>query len=134
MHSLHISRFRLNDLFVKLLRIFLIETICTSLRLCYIQYTLLFFEFPFVRTAHLLHLSFQVKRLVSGTFKEFLDRNNLDILAPLFYMVFTAQGYGHIDEIAALYGLMWNTPKMMQALVRGLEGREKNGTNLKSRT
>ena len=50
---------------------------------------------------------------ISGTFKEFLDRNNLTALVPLLLIFNTAQGYGYINEIGALYGLMWNTPQFL---------------------
>ena len=46
----------------------------------------------------------------SGTFQDFLNREGLQPLIPYFLITQTAQGYGYIDEIAALYGLMWNTP------------------------
>jgi hypothetical protein len=46
----------------------------------------------------------------SGSFKDFLDRELLQPLYPLFLVIHTGQGYGYIDEIPALSGLMWNTP------------------------
>ena len=49
----------------------------------------------------------------SGTFKDFLERESLQPLIPYFLISQTAQGYGYIDEIAALYGLMWNTPALV---------------------
>ena len=49
----------------------------------------------------------------SGTFKNFLERESLQALIPYFLISHTAQGYGYIDEIAALYGLMWNTPALV---------------------
>ena len=50
---------------------------------------------------------------ISGTFEEFLDRNNLKLLVPLLKRTNAAQGYGYVNEIGALYGLMWNTPKLL---------------------
>ena len=50
---------------------------------------------------------------ISGTFQQFLVREKLDILLPLFDIIHTSQGYGYADEVAALYGLMWNTPTLM---------------------
>ena len=38
------------------------------------------------------------------------------------------QGYGHIDEIAALYGLMWNTPRVMCSMMKRMK-KEKNAGN-----
>ena len=46
----------------------------------------------------------------SGTLKDFLERENLQLLAPFFLILQTGLGYGDIDNVAALYGLMWNTP------------------------
>ncbi|XP_028416565.1 uncharacterized protein LOC114540642 isoform X2 [Dendronephthya gigantea] len=50
------------------------------------------------------------------TFEEFLKQNNLLVLKPIFIASHTVQGYGHIDEISALYGLMWNTPVYVKEL------------------
>ena len=50
------------------------------------------------------------------TFEEFLMKNNLLVLKPIFIASHTVQGYGHLDEISAFYGLMWNTPVFVKAL------------------
>ena len=71
-----------------------------------------------------------MKQLIKGTFEEFLHRNNLIILSPLFHASHTVQGYGHIDEIAALYGLMWNTPNVMLALKGRVLGKTNTGINV----
>merc|ERR1712179_277860 len=34
-------------------------------------------------------------------------------LVPLLKRTNAAQGYGYVNEIGALYGLMWNTPKLL---------------------
>ncbi|XP_069119209.1 uncharacterized protein [Argopecten irradians] len=47
------------------------------------------------------------------TFMEFLIRNDADILANFFLQTQTTQGYGHLDEVPALYGLTWMTPNMI---------------------
>ena len=47
-----------------------------------------------------------VLKRVSGTFKEFLEREGLKDLLPTFLILNAAQGYGYLDEIGALYGLM----------------------------
>lgn len=44
---------------------------------------------------------------------DFIERNKLKALVPIFQVSMTMQGYGHLDEVAALYGLMWNTPKFI---------------------
>ena len=54
-----------------------------------------------------------VLKRVSGTFKEFLEREGLKDLLPTFLILNGAQGYGYLDEIGALYGLMWNTPEYL---------------------
>ena len=54
-----------------------------------------------------------VLKRISGTFKEFLEKENVHHLIPVFHLVHTAQGYGYVDEIGALYGLMWNTPTLL---------------------
>jgi len=38
-------------------------------------------------------------------------------MVPYFKLSHTVQGYGYLDEIGALYGLMWNTPKLLVASV-----------------
>ena len=43
---------------------------------------------------------------ISGTFEQFLDRNNLKQLVPLLRRTNAAQGYGYVNEIGAIYGLM----------------------------
>eukprot|EP00795_Rhopilema_esculentum_P008077 gene8077-13993_t len=64
---------------------------------------------------------------IRGTFMEFLKRNGLQALQPLFLASHTMQGYGHLDEIAALYGLMWNTPKLMFGLLSRMNGDKNTG-------
>ena len=51
--------------------------------------------------------------LAKGTFMQFILRNDLTSLIPLFQASTTFQGYGHLDEVSALYGLMWNTPNFI---------------------
>lgn len=64
---------------------------------------------------------------IRGTFMDFLKRKGLTSLQPLFLASHTMQGYGHVDEISALYGLMWNTPKLMVGLLRRFNGDKKTG-------
>ncbi|XP_060072138.1 uncharacterized protein LOC132552011 [Ylistrum balloti] len=52
------------------------------------------------------------------TFLEFLKENDADELANLFLQIHTAQGYGHIDEVPALYGVTWVTPKFLNGLFK----------------
>ena len=64
---------------------------------------------------------------IRGTFMAFLEREKLQFLKPLFLASQTIQGYGHLDEVAALYGLLWNTPKLMNGLLRRLLGSNSTG-------
>lgn len=47
---------------------------------------------------------------IRGTFLDFLQRENLEPMKIIFKTSHEVQGYGFIDEISALYGLMWNKP------------------------
>lgn len=67
-----------------------------------------------------------MKQQLNGTFEEFLKKHDLDVLKYMFYASQTVQGYGRIDQIPTLYGLMWNTPKMMKGLVNRINGIHKN--------
>ena len=64
---------------------------------------------------------------IRGTFMEYLKRNNLASLHSLFLASHTMQGYGQLDEISALYGLMWNTPKLMIGLLKRIQGQKDTG-------
>ncbi|XP_060078027.1 uncharacterized protein LOC132557547 [Ylistrum balloti] len=55
---------------------------------------------------------------INGTIEDFLQRNRITILESLFRILFTSQGYGHLDKSAAFYALMFVTP---QRLIRMLE-------------
>lgn len=50
------------------------------------------------------------------TFLEFLRVHDIEVLKGLITSAMTAQGYGHIDEVSALYGLMWVTPRFLTAV------------------
>ena len=59
---------------------------------------------------------------LSGTFNDFLERENLTILVPFFELLHTGHGYGYLDEVGAIYGLMRNTPELViSAALRLLE-------------
>ena len=63
-------------------------------------------------------------RNLSCSYMEFLKRNNLDGLRPLLLLTHTLQGYGYLDEIGALYGMMWNTPFLLQSLLALASGQD----------
>ena len=58
------------------------------------------------------------------TYMDFLKTNELEGLRPLLLLTHTLQGYGYLDEVAALYGLMWNTPFLMKSLLDLASGKE----------
>ena len=55
----------------------------------------------------------EVYKKISGSFESFLERNNLKVIVPLLQRTNAAQGYGYVNEIGAIYGLMWNTPQLL---------------------
>ena len=46
--------------------------------------------------------SFKVLERTRGTFLQFLTRENLLTLSPLFLLAHTVQGYGYLDEVIDL--------------------------------
>ena len=48
---------------------------------------------------------------------EFLIREDLLALIPFLEGGYVMQGYSLLDEIPTLYGLIWITPKFIEALV-----------------
>ena len=61
----------------------------------------------------MLQPSAEVMARVRGTFLDFLDRENMLALLPVFKFSHELQGYGYVNEISALYGLIWNNPKLI---------------------
>ena len=59
----------------------------------------------------------QVLHKIRGNFSAFLKRNKLESLIPLLLTTHTMQGYGYLDDVAALYGLLWNTPNLMKGFM-----------------
>ena len=54
---------------------------------------------------------------INMTFGEFVKKHQLDALVPIFTLGNAAQGYGLLETIPAYYGLWWNTPALLSALV-----------------
>ena len=54
-----------------------------------------------------------------GTFLDFMKREKLMALIELFDLLHTKWGYGYLDEVSALYGLMWNTPEAVLPVALG---------------
>ena len=71
---------------------------------------------------------------INSTFLQFIVLNKLEALLPIFEASTTMQGYGHLNEIAALYGLMWNTPRFMLAFLTRLQGDERSAGEINNRT
>eukprot|EP00092_Neocalanus_flemingeri_P089300 GFUD01112994.1.p1 GENE.GFUD01112994.1~~GFUD01112994.1.p1 ORF type:complete len:612 (-),score=92.37 GFUD01112994.1:186-2021(-) len=55
----------------------------------------------------------KVMHRIRGTLFDFLERENVLGMLPIFQVTQTAAGYGHIDEIGALYGLIWHNPRLV---------------------
>ena len=63
---------------------------------------------------------------IRGTFLDFLKREKLLTLVPYFLITQTVQGYGYLDEVGALYGLMWNNPKFVVTSALRAVGQDKD--------
>ena len=63
----------------------------------------------------MLRPSEEVLYRTRGTLLEFLQREDLEPMRIVFKTTNEMTGYGYIDEVSALYGLMWNKPKFMYA-------------------
>ena len=50
---------------------------------------------------------------VAVPFGRWLDERGLDAVKRFAWRSITAMGYGHLDEVPALYGLRWNTPSLL---------------------
>jgi len=53
---------------------------------------------------------------IRGTIMDFLTREKLLGMLPIFQSTQTLAGYGHVDEISALYGLIWHNPRLILTL------------------
>ena len=60
----------------------------------------------------------EVLQRTKGTFLDFIKREDLEPMKIIFKSSHELQGYGYIDEVSALYGLMWNKPKNMYNAAR----------------
>lgn len=67
-----------------------------------------------------------VQHRIRGTFLDFLKRENLLTLAPYFLIAQSLQGYGYLDEIGTLYGLLWNNPKFVVTSALRAIGQDKD--------
>jgi len=67
---------------------------------------------------------FKILQSLNCSYMDFLKKNRFEGLRPLLLLTHTLQGYGYLDEVAALYGLMWNTPFLMRSLLKLATGQE----------
>ena len=56
-------------------------------------------------------------KLISMTMMEWLKKNDLEGMIPLYLLVYSMFGYGSIKDIPAYYGLWWFKPKIVEAMV-----------------
>ena len=56
-------------------------------------------------------------KALNMTFLEFLKKNDIEAMKIILQISNELQGYGYLDEISALYGLIWNKPKFMYSYV-----------------
>jgi hypothetical protein len=56
----------------------------------------------------------EVLHQIRGSVQDFLQRNDLLLLAPIFRTFLTTNGYGYINETAAIYGLVWVPPLVVK--------------------
>ena len=68
----------------------------------------------------------EVLKQTNMTFFEYLKKIDAEVLEALFMCTQTAQGYGHIDEIPALYGLLWMTPNFLNLILKPDDPGEKD--------
>ena len=61
----------------------------------------------------MLRPSEEVMYRTRGTFLEFLKREDLEPMKTIFKTSWELQGYGYLDEVPTLYGLLLNKPKFM---------------------
>ena len=50
---------------------------------------------------------------LNSTFHSFLKKYNLEAMKVILQISNELQGYGYLNEVSALYGLIWNKPKFM---------------------
>lgn len=77
-------------------------------------------HFPGVNPDIIPEPSWASKFNTYGTIKDFLVRNNLVVLEPIFYFTLTARGLGFYDEVPALYGFIAVPATLMSAFERSV--------------
>jgi len=57
----------------------------------------------------------------SGSFYDFLKRNNLLVMTGLLEYAYSVQGYGPLAEIPAYYGLVWISGPMVRSIIDSMQ-------------
>ncbi|KAK3751554.1 hypothetical protein QZH41_006077 [Actinostola sp. cb2023] len=58
----------------------------------------------------------KVLKQLKKPFLTFLKENDLLALVPVMTVGHTMQGYGHLDTVSSIYGMIWNTPEFLYAV------------------
>lgn len=61
---------------------------------------------------------------INKTFGQFLEDEKLIPLDPFFRLSSTVMGYGLLHTVPAYYGMMWNTPALLEAFVQSAKDPE----------
>jgi len=75
--------------------------------------------------------SVRTLQAISISFLSWLEKNQLQILIPIFRLFQSAQGYGYLETVPAFYGLMWNTPEVIDIAIEQMRGRGKGAKLIK---
>ncbi|XP_061179497.1 uncharacterized protein LOC133188131 [Saccostrea echinata] len=59
---------------------------------------------------------------IRGTFLDFLRRNDLLLLEPIFSTVLSKNGYGYLNQTSAIYGLVWVPPQSVNSAFKPENG------------
>lgn len=69
---------------------------------------------------------------LSASFLNWLKNHRLELLIPIFRLFQSAQGYGYLETVPAFYGLMWNTPAVIDIATQQMSGKGKGASLVKS--
>ena len=74
----------------------------------------------------------RILRKLSVPFLTWLKNHKLELLIPIFRLFRSAQGYGYLETVPAFYGLMWNTPEVIDIATQQMSGKGKGASLVKS--
>lgn len=72
----------------------------------------------------------QVLSHLNQTLMSFLEKHRLHALIPVLTAAHTMQGYGHLDRVPALYGMLWDTPNFLYAMLARSLGVSRGGVDM----